>query len=176
MNSIATKPDQWILIGLCGLLLFFHSACTAENNELQLQTKVQAAEQTLLAAKDTTADHKADFPIFWRSFRMDILKKDFTNIARMTRFPFAVRGVSDSYQTKHFLREDFAKVMEQVLNQTVLDIDDQGNLSEKTLFEVVKLMEKPETLPAADQKHIQIKQFEFEMVKNKWIFVQAYLE
>lgn len=176
MNDIVIRSGQWTVIGICSILLFFPYACSAENNEPQIQNKMQAVGQKLLTTADTMTNQQTDFTIFWRSFIIDIINKDFKSLAKKTRFPFTVRGVSDGDPLKHYLLEDFAKIMEQVLNQTVLDIDDQGNLSEKTLFEVVKSMGELETLPSEGQNQIQIKQFEFAMIKNKWTFVQAYLE
>lgn len=176
MNEIVIRLGQWIPIGLCSLLLFFPSACSAENKEPNIQNKVKAVEQTSQIILNSRINQRTDFSIFWRSFRADILNKNFKSIAQKTRFPFTVRGVSDGDPLKQYQPEDFTKIMEQVLNQMVLDIDDQGNLSQKTLFEVIKLMRELESLPSVDQKHIQIKQFEFELIQNNWTFVQAYVE
>jgi hypothetical protein len=121
------------------------------------------------------SDDNGDVNRFWTSFRQAVLDGNVPTVVKKTRFPFEVRGVSDSDPVHHFNRKDFPGVLRQVTSQKIV-VQTKSGFEWQTMRDVVK---KKEHIDAADlltPDMFTVELFQFQRLKNHWCFTRAYLE
>jgi hypothetical protein len=112
---------------------------------------------------------------FWAEFRQAVLADDMDKIARVTRFPFEVRGPDDSNPIEQYDQAGFQDVYRRLMAQPVY-LPLSGVIIAKSMRELIA---EQKTLAADDQTTadtFHFHQFEFELSKGRWQFVRAYLE
>jgi hypothetical protein len=121
------------------------------------------------------SDDNGDVNRFWTSFREAVLEGNVPIVAKKTRFPFEVRGVSDTDPVRHFNRKEFPNVLRQVTSQKIV-VQTKSGFEWQTMLDVIK---KKKHIDAADlltPDIFTVELFQFKRLKNHWTFTRAYLE
>ena len=113
------------------------------------------------------------FKDFWSEFRTSILSDDYEKLNNLVQLPLEVRGVHDDIPAEFFSAEQLKEITPKLLDQTIF-LYEQDDLKETTFREIIKNMKTADIQP--DKSSHRIEQFEFQVVKGRWLLVRAYLE
>ena len=121
------------------------------------------------------ADAGNSFREYWGFFRAAVLVNDQEKVASMTRFPFEVRGVTDSDPTVRYGRDEFLPVYNQLVAQEVLFYM-SGKVSVKTMLQVIRDNIEIPAKSCITKSFVRVELFEFKRERGKWFFTAGYLE
>jgi hypothetical protein len=130
---------------------------------------------TFVATACDAQSQGADVDKFWSAFRQAVLANDKNKIAGYTRFPFEVRGGSDSDPVQRLKRDGFLAAYDKLVTQPVY-VPVATGIVERTMKQLIE--EQTALLPEhqTSASTLRFRQFEFERVKGRWMFTRAYLE
>lgn len=113
------------------------------------------------------------FDEFWSEFRTSVLSDDYEKLNNLVQLPLEVRGAHDDIPAEFVSAEQLKEITPKLLDQTIF-LYEQDDLKETTFREIIKNMKTADIQP--DKTRHRIEQFEFELVKGRWLLVRAYLE
>jgi hypothetical protein len=129
----------------------------------------------VLACSACVAQDADSAQTFWASFRQAALANDISKVASMTRFPFELRGVSDSDPVQRLSRGQFPDAWKRLLAQ-VVDVPEDGRIVERSMQELVHDQQVAPPVQRRGATALRFQQFEFERVRGRWLFTRGYLE
>lgn len=124
---------------------------------------VRPAENAVATAKQT------DFNSYWRELRPALLAANDESVARLTKFPFTVRGELDDDPVRSIERPAFPAILRQLLAQDVGLSPEPEPLS--------RYLKRVDTVPASavTGTAVRVASMQFELGSDGWRFVGAYL-
>lgn len=124
---------------------------------------VRPTENALATAKQT------DFSSYWRELRTALLAADAESVARLTKFPFTVKGELDDDPVQAIERPAFPAMLRQLLAQDVGLSPDPEPLSH--------YLKRVDTVPpdAVAGTTARVASMQFALGPDGWRFVGAYL-
>lgn len=124
---------------------------------------VRPAEHALATANQT------DFNSYWRELRPALLAANAESVARLTEFPFTVRGELDDDPVRSIERPAFPGILRQLLAQDVGLSPEPEPLS--------RYLKRTETVPpsAVTGTAARVASMQFALGSDGWRFVGAYL-
>jgi hypothetical protein len=124
---------------------------------------VRPAENAPVTANQT------DFNSYWRELRPALLAANAEAVARLTKFPFTVRGELDDDPVRAIERPAFPAILQQLLAQDVGLSPEPEPLS--------RYLKRVETVPpsAVTGTAARIASMQFALGSDGWRFVGAYL-
>lgn len=113
---------------------------------------------------------------FWGEFRRAVVSGDIEKVAAMTRFPFSVSGVVDSYPVRYYGPKKFKAMLKTLLNQHVVVSSPSEKAEIKTMLQVIS--EKKQVAPVDFQtpKIMRVELFRFDNIDGRWMFTKAFQE
>jgi hypothetical protein len=139
------------------------SSPTIAPNPPSRSVGVRPAENAVATAKQT------DFNSYWRELRPALLAANAESVARLTRFPFTVRGELDDDPMQSIERPAFPSILGQLLAQDVGLSPEPEPLS--------RYLKRVDTVPpsAVTGTAARVASMQFELGSDGWRFVGAYL-
>jgi hypothetical protein len=124
---------------------------------------VRPAENALATANQT------DFNSYWRELRPALLAANAESVARLTKFPFTVRGELDDDPVRAIERPAFPAILRRLLAQDVGLSPEPEPLS--------RYLKRIETVPpsAVTGTAARVASMQFALGSDGWRFVGAYL-
>lgn len=136
--------------GVVVYLLFFTSACSAQERTLTQQQ-------------------------FWTEFRQAALSNDNKKLEAMTHFPLEVRGVDDSQPVTRYKKEQFDSIFKKILNQPIITMEGDKIITNttKSVINSSNTITKDHIMTGDS---FRVDQLVFELKNKQWKLVRAYLE
>lgn len=136
---------------------------TVASNPPSASVGGRPAENALATANQT------DFNSYWRELRPALLSANAESVARLTKFPFTVRGELDDDPVRAIERPAFPAILRQLLAQDVGLSPEPEPLSH--------YLKRIETVPpsAVTGKTARVASMQFALGSDGWRFVGAYL-
>ena len=132
-------------------------------------TRPAAIESGVAANARVAAKHN-DFTVYWGELRSALLGGDAEAVARLARFPFAVRGEADDDPVRHVERPAFPAILRQLLARDVGLSPEPEPLSQ--------YLKRMNAAPpgAVSGTTARVASLQFALGPDGWRLVGAYLE
>jgi hypothetical protein len=118
---------------------------------------------------------EGSFQNFWSDFRSAVISGDKERISSLTKFPFEVRGPNDSDPVIRHNRSSFMKIYDRLLTQQVYSFDG-AQVNPKPMREIIESKTRIAKSDILAEDFVRIEKFTFAKVKDRWLFIRAYIE